>query len=168
MTRHIAIVTITALLAIPSLVDGQVTYERILNAADEPENWLTYSGSYDSQRHTGLDQITADNVTDLELKWVHQADSLQAFETSPLVVDGIMYLTEAPNTVVALDAKLGRLFWVYEYTPSNESRPCCGAVNRGLGILGDTLFMATLDANLIAIDIWSGKPIWMKDVADPE
>ena len=165
MTRRIALIVLGVLLAAPQLVQAQVTYERILNAADEPENWLTYSGGYDSQRHTGLDQIDARNVDDLELKWVHQADSLQAFETSPLVVDGVMFLTEAPNTVVALDAKLGRVFWTYEYTPVN-ARPCCGAVNRGLGILGDKVFLATLDANLIGLDIWTGDPVWMTDVAD--
>ena len=151
----------------PQPVPAQVTFERIVNAADEPHNWLTYSGGYEGQRHTALDQIDPANVSELELKWVHQASSLEVFETSPLVVDGIMYLTEAPNTVVALDAKLGRVFWTYEYEPSNESRPCCGAVNRGLGMLGDTLFMATLDANLIAIDAWTGKPVWITDIADP-
>ena len=165
MMRRIAVIVIGVLLAAPQLVQAQVTYDRIFNAADEPENWLTYSGGYDSQRHTRLDQIDARNVGDLELKWVHQANSLQTFETSPLVVDGVMFLTEAPNTVVALDAKLGRVFWTYEYTAVN-SRPCCGAINRGLGILGDKVFMATLDANLIALDMWTGDPVWMTDVAD--
>ena len=143
-----------------------VTFERILNAESEPDNWLTYSGGYDSQRHTTLDQIDLGNVDELELKWVFQAQSLQVFETSPLVVDGIMYLTEAPNTVVALDAKRGRVFWRYEYTPSNLSRPCCGRVNRGLGILGQTLFMATIDAKLIAIDATTGQPLWVNQIAD--
>ena len=167
MTRRLAALTLFGFILVPSLAFAQVTYERILNAADEPHNWLTYSGSYDGQRHSSLTQIGPDNVNDLELKWVHQARSLEVFETSPLVVDGIMYLTEPPNTVVALDAKLGRVFWTYEYTPSNESRPCCGAVNRGLGILGDTLFMSTLDAKLLAIDAPTGKPIWITDIADP-
>ncbi len=153
---------------LPFTVSAQVTFERLLNAADEPQNWLTYSGGYQSQRHTRLDQITADNVSDLELQWVFQAQSLQAFQTTPLVVDGIMYLTEAPNTVVALDAKLGRVFWEYEYTPAQTSRPCCGRVNRGVAILGDTLFMGTIDAQLIAIDAISGQPIWQTSVADPE
>ena len=153
---------------LPFTVSAQVTFERLLNAADEPQNWLTYSGGYDSQRHTMLDQITADNVGDLELQWVFQAQSLQAFQTTPLVVDGIMYLTEAPNTVVALDAKHGRVFWEYEYTPAQESRPCCGRVNRGVAILGNTLFMGTIDAQLIAIDAVSGQPIWQTSVADPE
>ena len=153
---------------LPFTVSAQVTFERLLNAADEPQNWLTYSGGYASQRHTALDQITADNVGDLELQWVFQAQSLQAFQTTPLVVDGIMYLTEAPNTVVALDAKLGRVFWEYEYTPAQQSRPCCGRVNRGVAILGNTLFMGTIDAQLIAIDAVSGQPIWQTSVADPE
>ncbi len=144
-----------------------VTFERLLNAANEPHNWLTYSGTYSSQRHTALDQITIGNANDLELKWVFQAQSLQAFEATPLVVDGIMYLTEAPNTVVALDANGGRVFWKYQYNPREESRPCCGRLNRGLGILGNTLFMATIDARLIAIDATTGKPIWFTEVADP-
>jgi len=165
MIQRIALITLGVLLVVPQLAQAQVTAERLLNAADEPENWLTYSGGYDSQRHTLLDQIDASNVDDLELKFVHQAKSLQAFETSPLVVDGMMFFTEAPNTVVAMDAKLGRVFWTYQYTPV-DSRPCCGSVNRGLAILGEHLFMATLDANLIALDMWSGEPVWMTDVAD--
>jgi alcohol dehydrogenase (cytochrome c) len=153
--------------AVPTLAqDEGVTFDRILNAAAEPHNWLTYSGDYKSQRHTTLDQIDPSNVDELELKWVFQAQSLQVFQTSPLVVDGIMYLTEAPNTVVALDAKLGRVFWRYEYTPSNLSRPCCGRVNRGVAILGRTLFMATIDAKLIAINATTGQPLWATQVAD--
>ena len=146
---------------------AQVTFERLLNAEEEPHNWLTYSGTYSSTRHTRLDQITADNVDDLELSWVFQAGSLEAFQATPLVVDGIMYLTEPVNNVVALDAKTGAVFWKYEYTPSPEARPCCGAVNRGLAILDDMLFLATLDGNLMAIDAIAGEPLWSTTVADP-
>jgi alcohol dehydrogenase (cytochrome c) len=78
-----------------------------------------------------------------------------------------MYLTEAPNTVVAADARTGRVFWTYAHNPSTESRPCCGRVNRGLAMLGETLFMATIDAKLIAIDAVSGEPVWQESVADP-
>jgi alcohol dehydrogenase (cytochrome c) len=145
---------------------AQVTYDRLLNAADEPHNWLTYSGTYASQRHTLLRQITPRNVVDLQLQWVFQAQSLESFETTPLVVDGVMYLTEAPNTAVALDAKSGRLFWRYQYNPGADARPCCGRVNRGLAMLGDKLFMATIDAKLIAIDAVSGQPVWQKSLAD--
>ena len=161
------IAALSLLLLVPHGVQAQVTFERLLNAADEPHNWLTYSGTYSSTRHSLLRQIDPANVDNLELKWVFQAQSLQSFETTPLVVDGIMYLTEAPNTVVALDAKLGRVFWTYQYNPSSESRPCCGRLNRGLAILGNTLFMATIDAQLIAIDATNGRPIWKTAVADP-
>ena len=166
MTRHTMIALLLVSL-LPSCAAAQVSFERLLRADEEPENWLTYSGSYKSQRHSQLDQITPANVTDLELQWVFQARSLEVFQATPLVVDGIMYLVEPTNTVVALDATLGRVFWTYEYTLSRAARPCCGAVNRGLGILGDTLFLATVDANLIALDAISGEPLWKTSVGDP-
>ena len=156
------------LLVAASPLNAQVTYERLLNAADEPHNWLTYNGSYSSNRHSTLDQITPSNADDLELKWVFQARSLENFTATPLVVDGVMYVTQAPNDVVALDAKTGRVFWVYEYVPDQLARPCCGRINRGVAILGDTLFMATIDAKLVAIDAISGEPVWQTEVGDPE
>src|SRR5881628_708032 len=96
---------------------GQVSFERILNANSEPENWLTYSGTTFSQRHSLLNQITPSNVKNLELKWVYQVRSLQKFEATPLVVDGIMYTVQPPNDVIALDAATGRTFWTYSYHP---------------------------------------------------
>lgn len=146
---------------------AQVTYDRLLNAATEPHNWLTYSGTYKSQRHSALAQIDRTNVEQLELQWVFQAQSFQSFEASPLVVDEVMYLTQPPNDVVALDARTGRLFWIYAYRPRSTARPCCGRVNRGLAILGHTLFMATIDAQLVAIDARDGRPLWQVAVADP-
>lgn len=145
---------------------AQVTSDRLLNAAGEPQNWLTYSGNYASTRHSMLRQIDRGNVDQLEMQWVFQARSLEKFETTPLVIDGIMYLTEAPNTVYALDARTGRAFWRYEHTPSADSRPCCGRVNRGLAVLGNTLYMATIDAKLIAIDRVTGQANWSITVAD--
>lgn len=159
--------TLIALLAASISATAQVTPERLENAASEPENWLTYSGTYMSQRHTTLDQLTTRNVDELELKWVFQAQSLEAFEASPLVVGDIMYLTEAPNTVYALDVATGRPYWRYQHDPDIEARPCCGRVNRGLAILGNTLFMATIDAKLIALDATTGEVVWQKDIADP-
>ena len=84
-------------------------------------------------------------------------------EPAPVVVDGVMYMVQPPNDVIALDAVTGRMFWMYSYNPSIQARPCCGRVNRGLAILGDTLYMGTIDGHLIAIDAKSGKPVW--DVA---
>jgi alcohol dehydrogenase (cytochrome c) len=146
--------------------DAQVTSDRLTKAASEPQNWLTYSGSYMSQRHSALKQITTLNAKNLELKWVFQAQSLQTFEATPLVVDGIMYVTQAPNDVVALDARTGRVFWIYHYVLPQSLAVCCGQINRGVAILGDTLFMGTLDAHIVAIDARSGKPVWKTKVAD--
>src|SRR5258707_5858508 len=150
---------------VPSSLCAQVTSERLLHASEEPQNWLTYSGSYASQRYSALQQISATNVKNLELKWVFQAQSLQKFESTPLVVDGVMYLTQRPNDVVALDAKTGRVFWMYRYTIPGSTIVCCGANTRGLAILGDTLFMGTLDAHLVALDAKSGRPVWNTEVA---
>jgi alcohol dehydrogenase (cytochrome c) len=147
---------------------AQVSFERILNAAKEPQNWLTYSGGVQSQRHTGLTQITPDNAKNLEQQWVFQAHSLEHFEATPLVVDGVMYTVQAPNDIVALDAVSGRVYWIYPYIPSPAARPCCGMINRGLAILGDTLFMGTVDAHLIAVNAKSGRPIWDTKVANAE
>jgi alcohol dehydrogenase (cytochrome c) len=155
-------------LLIAGSVYGQVTFERILNASKEPQNWLTYSGSAQSQRYTGLTQITPDNVKNLEQQWIFQARSLEHFEATPLVVDGVMYTVQAPNDIVALDAVSGRVYWVYPYIPSPDARPCCGMINRGLAILGDTLFMGTVDAHLIAVNAKSGRPIWDVKVAEAQ
>ena len=143
-----------------------VSYQRLLNADKEPQNWLTYSGSYLGRRYSSLNQITPANAKNLELKWVFQAQSLQKLEATPLVVDGIMYITQPPNDVVALDAKTGRVFWIYEYRAPQVLRLCCGQVNRGLAILGDTLYMGTVDAHLVAIDAKSGHQLWDVQVAD--
>src|ERR1700676_452267 len=156
------------LLLIAGTLSAQVSFERQLNAGKEPQNWLTYSGNLMSQRYSQLDQITPQNAKNLELKWVFQARSLEKFEATPLVIDGIMYTVQAPNDVVALDPLTGRVFWTYSYSPSPLSRPCCGRVNRGVAVSGDTLFMGTLDDHLIAVDAKNGRPLWNTTVAKPE
>jgi len=147
---------------------AQVPFERILHADKEPQNWLTYSGSFLSQRHSALAQVSPANVKNLELQWVFQAKSLEKFEATPLVVNGVLYTVQAPNDVVALDAVTGRIFWTYSYTPSPKARPCCGRINRGVAILGDTLYMGTIDAHLVAIDARNGRPLWDVEVASGE
>jgi alcohol dehydrogenase (cytochrome c) len=157
-----------AALALPIAADAQVSVQRILNAASEPQNWLTYGGSYQSQRFSTLNQITPANVKNLEQKWVLQDQVFGAWESNPLVVDGIMYVTERPNDVIALDAKTGKVFWLYRYTNSPDARVCCGANNRGVAMLGQTLYMGTLDAHLVAIDSRNGRPLWNVAVGDPK
>ena len=110
------------ILAAASL-DAQVTFDRILRADKEPQNWLTYSGSTAGQRYSALTQINAENAKNLTMQWAFQARSTEKFEATPLVVDGTMYLTQAPNDVVALDAATGEIKWLYSYSPSREARP---------------------------------------------
>lgn len=153
-------------LMLESTLGAQVTSQRLLHPSAEPQNWLTYSGNYSSQRFTPLQQITAGNVKDLEMQWAFQAQSLEKFESTPLVVNGVMYVTQAPNDVVALDPRTGRSFWIYHYSPSPDARPCCGRVNRGVAMLDDVLYMATIDSHLIAIDATNGRPLWNTKVAD--
>ena len=138
----------------------QITFDRLLRADQEPHNWLMYSGNLQSHRHSRLTQITPANVRNLELQWMLQVQSLEKFEATPLVVDGVMYTVQPPNEVIALDAVTGRVFWSYTYTPSTLARPCCGRVNRGVAILGDTLFMGTLDGHVVALDAKTGRVRW--------
>lgn len=147
-------------------VGAQVPYDRIVNATEEPENWLTYNGDYMSQRYSRLDQITPDNVTSLELKWILQNQVFGAWQSNPIIVDGVMYVTERPNSVMAVDASTGRVFWKFRHTPSENARVCCGANNRGVAVLDDRVFMGTLDARLIALDRINGQPLWNAEVAD--
>jgi alcohol dehydrogenase (cytochrome c) len=164
--RGLLVVTLTVLVCSHAL-DAQVTPDRLRRAADEPQNWLTYSGGYAGQRHSLLKQIDPANVRNLELKWILPNQVFGAWQSSPLVVDGIMYVTQRPNDVLAVDAKTGRVFWQYRYTVSPDARVCCGSNNRGVAMLGSALYMGTLDAHLVALDATTGRPLWNVPVGDP-
>src|SRR5579884_1384547 len=215
-------------LTLAGSLSAQVTWDRLLNANKEPQNWLTYSGTMMSQRYSPLTQITAANAKNLEQAWSLTTKTGEKFESTPLVVDGVMYTVvpppprggrggrgggrgapgrgappaageaglapagppaqtaagqtaagqapaapptppapPAPQTfdVVALNAATGDVQWTYSYLPSNDAKPCCGRVNRGLAILGNTLVMGTTDAHLIAIDAKTGQVKWDTQVA---
>ena len=144
-----------------------VPFERILRSSQEPQNWLTYSGNLNGQRHSGLEQIRPENVKELTLQWVFQSRSLDKHEVTPLVVDGVMYTIQSPNTVIALDAVTGKSLWQYTHTPSEGTRnPCCGNLTRGVAILGDKVFLGGLDTNMIALDAKSGKQLWKVQIAE--
>ena len=143
-----------------------VSFERLRQAAQAPADWLTYSGSYFSQRYSELDQVTSANVGDLQLQWVYQTPVFGPWQSTPLVADGVMYLTQRPNDVIALDARTGRVFWVYSYPTAPDHRACCGSNNRGVAILGDRVFMATLDAHVVALDAATGAELWDVELAD--
>jgi alcohol dehydrogenase (cytochrome c) len=142
-----------------------VAYERLVKADQEPGNWLTYSGSYNSWRFSRLDQINTETVKNLQVKWLFQGHQ-EKFETTPLVVDGVMYLTRPENDVFALDAETGRVMWTYSYRNPDRTYNCCGRVNRGLAIMGNRLFMNTLDMHVVAIDARSGRELWKTEMYD--
>ena len=139
---------------------GQVTFERLLNSSKEPQNWLTYSGDYAGRRFSGLDQVNTTTAQSLVVKWVYQTAATGKFETTPLVVDGILYATGQDDRAFALDARTGRPIWLYQRQLPADIRPCCGRVNRGLAILGDKVFMGTLDAHVVALDTKTGNVVW--------
>jgi alcohol dehydrogenase (cytochrome c) len=162
----VASLAVAATFALHGQVSPDLAYQRLLNAAKEPHNWLTYSGTYFSQRYSLLDQINPSNARNLEQKWMYQSSVSGNWQATPLVVDGIMYVSQRPNDVVALDAKTGRVFWIHRYVPPADQKACCGANNRGLAILGDRLFMGTLDGRLVAIQAKTGRRLWDVPVAD--
>ena len=143
-----------------------VTWDRLVHAAAEPHNWLMYNGTLDSKRFSHLDQVDTSNVANLELKWAYNIRALDRAETTPLVVDGVMFITESPSNVTAVDATNGRPYWRYEHALPEDIRICCGRNNRGVAILGETLYMSTLDAHLVAIDARSGSVLWDVEVGD--
>ncbi len=153
-------------LILTSSLSAQVTYQRILKAESEPGNWLTYSGNYSAHRFSSLDQINEGNVSALRPIWSYQVTSLQKFETTPIVVDGIMYISEPPSNVTALDTRTGRPLWKYRRNLPEDVRVCCGQVNRGVAILGDLVYVGTIDAHLVALNAKTGAVMWDTTVAN--
>jgi alcohol dehydrogenase (cytochrome c) len=143
-----------------------VPYERIRDAEKEPGNWLTYSRNYTGQRYSPLDQINTTNVSKLHIAWIRQVDEADTFETSAIAVDGTLFVSEPPNVVEALDAATGRTLWRYRKDLPNDLRLCCGKVNRGVAILGNTLYYGSTDAHLIALDARTGSVRWDVTMAD--
>jgi alcohol dehydrogenase (cytochrome c) len=145
--------------------DVRVPASRIENAASEPQSWLTYSGSYRGWRYSSLDQITSQNVTHLKLAWALQLQTSDRVEGSPIVVDGVMYMTSPPSDVLAIDAAAGKTLWRYRRSVPQVPN-CCGRVNRGVAILDDRIFINTLDDYLVALDARSGRVLWQTQVAE--
>jgi alcohol dehydrogenase (cytochrome c) len=149
----------------PARID--VSLERVRAAGTRTDEWLTYSGSSRGVRYTPLSQITPANVGQLKARWVRQFDTADTkFEATPLVADGVMFVTEPPANVVALSVTTGQVLWKYSRDTSSDARLCCGRINRGLALLHDRVFMGTLDGYLVAIDANSGHMVWETKVAD--
>ncbi len=152
----------------PSVEPAGVTSDQITRASDHPGNWLTYSGQYNGQRFSRLREINSKNVGDLQVKWVRQFPISEPFECSPLVVDGVMYVTLPENKLWALDAGTGLPYWKYSHKLPKKLAVCCGKINRGVAVLGESLYMGTLDAKLVALDARSGNEIWISEVGKAE
>ncbi len=145
-----------------------VTAERLMRAAEEPHNWLTYTGSYASNQYSELAQIDRNNIDRMRVEWIHQFRTLSTVETQPVVADGLMVITESPSNVIALDAATGRQYWKYTHPVSGRMRLCCGENNRGVAILGDRVYVGTVDGRLLALDLRTGSVIWNAEVASPD
>ena len=146
-----------------------VSTESILKAAERPHEWLTYAGNYAGHRRSRLSQISKNNIRDLRIAWIAQLRSASAdtsLESSPIVAGGLMFVTESPGGVVAIDGRTGERVWQFRRPVPANLYLCCGAVNRGVAMLGETVFVSTLDAYLVALDAATGRKKWESKVAD--
>ena len=142
--------------------DGVIDTSRLDGAASETQNWLTYGGTYEEQRYSGLEEINAETASGLGLEWSHEFDTARGLEATPLVADGVIYTTTAWSKVHALDATTGKLLWKYDPEVPGETgfKACCDVVNRGAAIYNGKIYSGTLDGRLIALDAKTGKLVW--------
>jgi alcohol dehydrogenase (cytochrome c) len=148
----------------------EVSQDQVLSAGSIADEWLTYSGSLDGHRYTPLKQITPANVAQLRIRWVRQFETnLRTIEATPLVAGGVIFTTEPPSDFIAvdaLDAKSGDLLWRYTRNIPDGVPTCCGRYNKGLAILDNHLYLASLEGYLVCIDANTGKELWETQVAD--
>src|ERR1700674_1114500 len=147
-----------------------VSDEMLKNArSDGGKNWLMYGRDYSNQRWSPLTQVNSTTVRNLRVSWMYQTgiSRLGSFETTPVVVNGIMYVTTPYNTAMAVDARTGKEIWRYEHKLGTTIF-CCGPNNRGVAVSGNLVYMLTLDARLVALDAQTGKVKFDVEIADPE
>ena len=147
----------------PALVTNQ---ELLAGLPADGSKWLTFGGNYSNQRFSPLTQIAPENVSKLQPQWTFQTGTLGNFETTTLVRDNVLYVTGPQNVAWALDARTGRQIWRYRRELPPNLTACCGLVNRGFAVLGDKLFMVTLDAHLLALDMKTGAIAWDATMED--
>ncbi len=141
---------------------------RLAAAAQHPGDWVTHGGTYDEQRFSQLDQINAGNVAQLGLAWSHVFDTNRGQESTPIVVDGTLYVTTAWSKVYAFDAATGQQKWAFDpHVPGAAGfHACCDVVNRGVAVYEGKVYVGTIDGRLIAIDASNGHEIWSKVTVD--
>jgi alcohol dehydrogenase (cytochrome c) len=165
--RSLLMVVVLGSIAVAAQTGGpQVSPQDLLDGLKDPGKWVTYGGDYNGHRHSPLTQIAPENVGRLASQWTFQTGTLGSFQTTPIVVDGVIYATGYNNYAWAIDARTGRQIWRYRRTLPEDLHVCCGTVNRGFGVLGDRLFMTTIDAHLLALDMKTGGVVWDVELAD--
>ena len=145
-----------------------VTQQQLDSADKSVNNFLLTNGNYAQTRFHPARQIGRDNVKGLRVAWIFQTDVKESLETSPIVIDGVMYVTTSFSHVYALDAKTGAEIWHYKHKMGPVTTYCCGPNNRGVQILGDLVYLATLNSKLVALKAKTGDVVWQSDIADPE
>ena len=141
---------------------AQVDATRIVQADQDPGNWLTHGRTYSEQRFSPLAKIDASNVKQLGLAWFVDLDTHRGQEATPLIIDGVLYSTSAWSKVQAIDAASGKLLWQYDPKVPGETgvKACCDTVNRGVAAYEGKLFLGTLDGRLVALDAATGNEVW--------
>ena len=145
-----------------------VTQDMLTRAAGDGNNFLHTNGNYAQTRYYPSRQINAGNVANLRPAWIFQTEIVDTMETTPIVVDGVMYITTAFDHVYALDARTGAQIWHHKHDMGPITTYCCGPNNRGVAVYGDMVYFGTLDAQLVALDAKTGKQVWATQIADPE
>jgi alcohol dehydrogenase (cytochrome c) len=145
-----------------------VTQDLLNRAATDGSNFLHTNGDYHQTRFYPNKQINTSNVSRLHPAWIFQTDVKESLETTPIVVNGVMFVTTSFDHAYALDARTGEELWHYKHKLGAVTTYCCGPNNRGVAVSGGMVYMATLDAKLLALDAKTGKLQWSTDVADPE
>jgi alcohol dehydrogenase (cytochrome c) len=145
-----------------------ITDEMLLNAAKEPNNWITYGRDYSNTRFSPLKQIDLSNAKQLTAQWSFSFGVLEGQTTTPLVNNGVMYVTSSWSKVFALDAKTGEMLWRYDPALAEDvaKYACCDVVNRGVALYQDKVYLATLDMHVVALNAKTGKVVWDKTLAD--
>lgn len=139
-----------------------VDHKRLVNASSDARNWMSHGRDYGEQRYSPLKQIHTNNIDQLGLSWYFDTGDKHGLQSTPLVIDGVMYVTASWSVVYALDATTGRQIWKFDpKVPKSESyRFCCGAINRGVAAWGGAVFVGTLDGRLVSIDRATGQENW--------
>ena len=145
-----------------------VTQDMLNRADGDANNFLHTNGNYEQTRYYPASQINTGNVKNLRPAWIFQTEIVESLETTPIVVNGVMYVTTSFNHIHALDARTGEELWHYKHKMGPITTYCCGPNNRGVAVYKDKVYMGTLDSKLVAQDAPTGRVIWDVQIGDPE